>query len=135
MQDADLPALCVWKVAMDEVFGPDIARTVNEYLPQSMTALWDGLYGSDAVSYELPDGQKLEMKSERFRAPEMLFQPILIGSEQNGISEMVFECINDESTAEIQDTLCQNVVLCGGNTMFDGMDESFRFHWNLLKFT
>ena len=114
------------EVAMDETFGPDIARIVHQYLPQSMTALWDTLHKpKESVKYEMPDGQILEIDSERFRAPEALFQPILIGSEENGISEMLCEsikCIGDESTAEIRDALCQNVVLCGGSSMFDGMD-------------
>ena len=36
-------------------------------------------------SYELPDGQVITIGNERFRCPEALFQPSLLGMEQPGI--------------------------------------------------
>ena len=38
-------------------------------------------------SYELPDGQVITIGNERFRAPEALFQPSLLGLEAQGIHE------------------------------------------------
>ena len=38
-------------------------------------------------SYELPDGQVITIGNERFRAPEALFQPALVGLEMSGIAE------------------------------------------------
>ena len=47
-------------------------------------------------SYELPDGQVITIGNERFRAPEALFQPALIGLEAAGIHETtyVFDLVN-----------------------------------------
>jgi actin-related protein len=44
--------------------------------------------------YTLPDGQVITVGSERFRCPEALFQPSLLGMEHQGVSELVFNAIN-----------------------------------------
>jgi actin beta/gamma 1 len=41
-------------------------------------------------SYELPDGQVITIGNERFRAPEALFQPALLGLEAAGIHETTY---------------------------------------------
>lgn len=41
-------------------------------------------------SYELPDGQVITIGNERFRAPEALFQPSMVGLESSGIHNMTF---------------------------------------------
>ena len=35
--------------------------------------------------YQLPDGSMVDLGAEAFRAPEILFQPDLIGSESRGV--------------------------------------------------
>ena len=40
-------------------------------------------------SYELPDGQVITIGSERFRCPEVLFQPSMLGMEAAGVHEDV----------------------------------------------
>ncbi|KAH7518563.1 hypothetical protein FEM48_Zijuj09G0184800 [Ziziphus jujuba var. spinosa] len=44
-------------------------------------------------SYELPDGQVITIGAERFRCPEVLFQPSLIGMEVPGIRENTYNSI------------------------------------------
>merc|ERR1711870_78383 len=51
-------------------------------------------------TYELPDGNIITVGGERFRCPEVLFQPSFIGKD-----------------------LYSNVVLSGGTTMFAGIGE------------
>ncbi|KAI9157473.1 hypothetical protein LWI28_023158 [Acer negundo] len=41
-------------------------------------------------SYELPDGQVITIGAERFRCPEVLFQPSMIGMEAAGIHETTY---------------------------------------------
>ncbi len=38
-------------------------------------------------TYELPDGNIITVGSERFRCPEVLFQPSFIGKEASGIHD------------------------------------------------
>ena len=58
--------------------------------------------------------------NERFRAPESLFQPTIIGMEQNGIHEAVFSSIM-KSDIDIRKDLYANNVLSGCCTMFPGI--------------
>merc|ERR1719208_442511 len=44
-------------------------------------------------NYELPDGQVLTIGAERFRCPEVLFKPNLIGKESAGIHKLAYESI------------------------------------------
>jgi actin len=44
-------------------------------------------------SYELPDGQVITIGAERFRCPEVLFTPAMVGMEAAGIDETAFNSI------------------------------------------
>lgn len=44
--------------------------------------------------YKLPDGRTIKISKEKFEAPEILFTPMLINSESDGIHELIFNCIN-----------------------------------------
>merc|ERR1712190_237679 len=76
-------------------------------------------------TYELPDGNIITLGSERFRCPEVLFQPTLIGKEANGIHASVFDSIM-KCDVDIRKDLYENVVMSGGSTMFEGMDERIK---------
>jgi actin-related protein len=78
--------------------------------------------------YTLPDGQVIEVGSERFRCPEALFQPSLLGLEAGGIHETVFGSIM-KCDIDIRRDLFSNTVLSGGTTMFPGMAD--RMHKEL----
>lgn len=60
--------------------------------------------------------------SERFRCPEVLFQPSMIGREFAGIHETTFQSIM-KCDVDIRKDLYGNVVLSGGTTMFAGIGE------------
>jgi len=68
-------------------------------------------------SYELPDGNVITIGNERFRCPEVLFQPGLIGKEAAGIHDTTFSSIM-KCDVDIRKDLYQNIVLSGGTTMF-----------------
>eukprot|EP01083_Nonionella_stella_P272599 924495_1 len=74
------------------------------------------------VNYELPDGQFLTIGAERFRCAEVLFEPLLIGLEQDGIHHGLCNSI-EKCDKELQNELFDNILFSGGNTMFDGLDE------------
>jgi len=68
-------------------------------------------------SYELPDGNVITIGNERFRCPEVLFQPSLIGKEADGIALTMFSTIM-KCDVDIRKDLYANIVLSGGTTMF-----------------
>ncbi|KAJ4167404.1 actin [Fusarium falciforme] len=71
-------------------------------------------------TYELPDGQVLTIGNERFRAPEALFQPGVIGLETGGIHVTVFNAIM-KSDVDIRKDLYGNIIMSGGTTMYPGI--------------
>ncbi|EFC35479.1 hypothetical protein NAEGRDRAFT_54894 [Naegleria gruberi] len=74
------------------------------------------------TSYELPDGNIITVGNERFRCPEVLFQPNFIGMEAAGVHETTFNSIG-KCDIDIRKDLYANVVLSGGTTMFEGIAE------------
>jgi actin beta/gamma 1 len=73
-------------------------------------------------SYELPDGNIITVGNERFRTPEVLFQPSLIGKEASGIHDCTFQTIM-KCDVDIRKDLYQNIVMSGGTTMFQGIGD------------
>ncbi|KAK6130312.1 hypothetical protein DH2020_035947 [Rehmannia glutinosa] len=70
-------------------------------------------------NYELPDGQIITIGAERFRCPEVLFRPSLIGMKSAGIHEMTYNSII-KCDVDIRKDLYGNIVLSGGSTMLGG---------------
>merc|ERR1712037_553536 len=73
-------------------------------------------------SYELPDGKVITIGGERFRCPEVLFEPSMIGKESDGIHKLTYDSI-DKCDVDIRRDLYSNVVLSGGTTMFPNLDK------------
>jgi actin beta/gamma 1 len=73
-------------------------------------------------SYELPDGNVITIGNERFRCPEVLFQPSFIGKEASGVHDTMFQTIM-KCDVDIRKDLYANIVLSGGTTMFTGLSE------------
>jgi len=80
-------------------------------------------------NYELPDGQVITIGAERFRCPEVLFKPEMIGLETDGIHGLTFKSIL-RCDIDIRRDLYGNIVMSGGSTMYDGIPK--RMH-NELK--
>ncbi|KAK6117269.1 hypothetical protein DH2020_048990 [Rehmannia glutinosa] len=70
-------------------------------------------------NYELPDGQIITIGTERFRCPEILFRPSLVGMQSAGIHEMTYNSII-KCDVDIRKDLYGNIVLSGGSTMLGG---------------
>jgi actin len=72
--------------------------------------------------YELPDGQMITVGNERFRCPEVLFQPSFVGKESQGIHRLTYDSIQ-KCDIDIRKDLYKNTVLSGGTTMFPQIEE------------
>ena len=71
-------------------------------------------------SYTLPDGRVIRVGSERFEAPECLFQPHLVDVEQPGIAEFLFNTIQ-QADVDVRTSLYKAIVLSGGSSMYPGL--------------
>jgi|EP00519_Triparma_laevis_P002909 actin beta/gamma 1 len=82
-------------------------------------------------TYELPDGNVITVGNERFRCPEVLFQPSFIGREASGIHDCTFQTIM-KCDVDIRKDLYANIVLSGGTTMYPGIGERMTKELNAL---
>ena len=74
-------------------------------------------------NYELPDGRKILIGSERFRATEILFSPKEAGfNHLEGVHKYCYDSVL-KCDVGVRKDLFQNIILSGGSTLFDGMGE------------
>ncbi|KRY29483.1 Actin-3, partial [Trichinella spiralis] len=74
------------------------------------------------TSYQLPDGHVIKIGSERFRCPEALFQPLLLGLECCVLHETTNTSIM-KCDLDLRRKLYENIILSGGFTMFPGIGQ------------
>lgn len=72
---------------------------------------------TEHLNYTLPDGNSIQIGPARFRAPEVLFRPDLIGEECEGLHEVLMYSIQ-KSDLDLRKVLFKNIVLSGGSTLF-----------------
>lgn len=70
--------------------------------------------------YTLPDGRVIKIGAERFQASEALFKPSVLDSEQEGLSDMVFNMIQ-KADVDVRMDFYNKIVLSGGSTMYPGL--------------
>jgi actin-related protein len=106
---ADLPLNCI--------------RTIKErlcYVPLDFQA--ELQTAETRAATKMPNGRIFEAGSERFRCPEMLFDPTLGGMTCEGIHQSLFNSIM-KCDIDIRKDLYKNIILCGGSSMFQGFSE------------
>jgi len=74
------------------------------------------------MEYRLPDGQVVKMGNERFRAPESLFNPSILGAECPSLPEALTAAIS-KCDLHVRKELYSEIILAGGTTMTQGFGE------------
>ncbi|PWN25099.1 actin-like protein [Jaminaea rosea] len=72
--------------------------------------------------FKLPDGNTIKLGAERHLAPEILFNPDLVGSEYTGVHQLVVDSIN-RADLDLRKSLFANIVLSGGTTLMKGFGD------------
>ena len=107
--------------------GKEIVRDIKEktcYVAQDVAAEKAQHSADDTVGemFSLPDGQEIRVREARFMAPEILFDPTLVGKEGAGMPKLVMDTVN-ECDMDVRRSMYENIVLSGGTTMFKGLTE------------
>ncbi|KAE8678843.1 Actin-related protein 4 [Hibiscus syriacus] len=134
---------------------PGVFQTVDVDLPHTTESykLYSQLYAAFSfaessysnipmTSYELPDGQTIEIGADRFKIPDILFNPSLaqtipgmdnfteIYSPARGLPQMVIESIN-RCDVDIRKELFGSILLAGGTASMQQLKE--RLEKDLLE--
>ncbi|XP_054418043.1 actin-like protein 9 [Pteronotus mesoamericanus] len=77
-------------------------------------------------SLRLPDGRVITLGKELFQCPELLFSPPQRpGLSPVGVPTMAKQSLN-KVPPEVRSDMAQNVLLCGGSSLFVGLEGRFR---------
>jgi len=74
------------------------------------------------TQYQLPDGQSVSLSSERYLAPDVLFNPSSFGSEELGAADILVNSIM-KSDIDLRPKLFSQIVLAGGSTLTPGFGD------------
>ena len=78
------------------------------------------------TQYQLPDGQAVTLSTERFQAPNVLFDPFLVGSEEAGVADVLVTSVM-KSDLDLRAKLYSQIVLAGGSTLLPGFGDRMLF--------
>ncbi|XP_045215410.2 uncharacterized protein LOC123565617 [Mercenaria mercenaria] len=84
-----------------------------------------------AETYKLPDGQTVTLDEARFKCVEPMFQPSLFGLEHEAPATLIRKVIMN-GDIDLRKSLCENIVLSGGNTKFPGFVERLKHELDVI---
>eukprot|EP00388_Colpodella_angusta_P001073 GDKJ01003598.1.p1 GENE.GDKJ01003598.1~~GDKJ01003598.1.p1 ORF type:complete len:420 (+),score=100.30 GDKJ01003598.1:24-1283(+) len=78
------------------------------------------------LTYNLPDGSHISLSDEAFKAPEILFKPHLIGSNELGLKDSITAAML-RCDGDVRKDLFNSVVLSGASSLFKDLPERLDF--------
>lgn len=103
----------------------EIAKDIKEkvcYIPYDLK---DEINKVESFDYKLPDGSNISIKDQRINCPEALFEPNLAYKDYDNIAKICNDSIKMCKESFHKD-LYYNILLSGGNTLFEGFADRFR---------
>ena len=117
------------KLLMGKIFPiekeKEIAKDIKEkacYIPYNLE---DEISKVESLDYKLPDGSSILIKDQRIECPEALFDPSLTYKDYDSIAKICNDSIK-MCKESFQKELYNNILLTGGNTLFEGFEDRFR---------
>ena len=87
---------------------------------------------TDAYTYPMPDGSVKEIPNRIFyEAPEVMFQPSMLGYNMMNIPQSIIYCLQMLSNENWYELL-NHIVISGGNLSYSGFDERLKQELNAL---
>jgi len=125
-------ALCFtsYDLELDKKLGEETTVLVENYTVSQSECI-----SPSGLTLQLPDGRVIKVGSERYEAPECMFQPHLVDVEQPGVAgesqslrafsiprlclELLFQTIQ-QAAVDTRTELYKHIVLSGGSSMYPG---------------
>ncbi|KAG7575323.1 hypothetical protein FFLO_00487 [Filobasidium floriforme] len=102
----------------------EVVRTIKErtcYIAPNLAREDKEMLGR-TEEFRLPDGKVIQLGSERYWAPEILFNPELIGMEDPGVHQVIVDSLN-RTDLDLRKNLYGNIILSGGSTLCRGFGD------------
>eukprot|EP01091_Cochliopodium_minus_P014846 TRINITY_DN5121_c0_g1_i1.p1 TRINITY_DN5121_c0_g1~~TRINITY_DN5121_c0_g1_i1.p1 ORF type:complete len:367 (+),score=87.01 TRINITY_DN5121_c0_g1_i1:3-1103(+) len=84
------------------------------------------------VDCELPDGNIIKLASEKFVTMEGIFRPALLGLEQEGLHQLIYDSLM-QCDIDIQSDLFNKVIISGGTSLCPGLKDRLEKELKLLN--
>ena len=110
--------ICSYDLDMDTRLSEETTTLVESYTVS--TTVGYSFARKSLTNTKLPDGRVIKVGSERFEAPECMFQPHLVDIEQPGVAEMLYQTIQN-AALDVRTELYKHIVLSGGSSMYPGL--------------
>ena len=109
------------KVVFPTTFEREFVRDIKEQCCYIRNLGQSGI-AIDKKKYCLPDGKTIEMTSEQYEAPELLFNTSMIGRDKDGLQHLITRTL-EKCEVDNRKVLASNLILAGGTTMFKGFSD------------
>jgi hypothetical protein len=120
---------CKFPTEADKNAVADIKKKLG-YVAKDYDAEMKKAATAASSTFKMPDGQVITVGSERFRGPEILFDPGVADVKLWGITAKLHAALTKCDSA-LQEALYFHIVLSGGNTLLAGFAE--RLHKELVE--
>ena len=102
----------------------EIAKDIKEKACYVAYNFEDEMKSVEPFDYELPDGSSISIDAQRIKCPEAIFDPYLAGRDYDSLAKICNNSIQKCDDSLYKD-LYHNIILSGGNTMFNDLKERF----------
>lgn len=104
----------------------EMAKRIKEKYSEILLDNNEKEKNSEKLEFCLPDGNKIEIKNERFDIPELIFNPSNMGgSDLKGIQELILDSIG-KADLMVRTELLNSIILSGGNCLIKGYKERLK---------
>lgn len=109
---------------------PETIRDIKESLCYMAEDMWGGKSSSATKQslnkeYKLPDGQTINLDTERFNCAQVMYNPELIDSKLSGLQDATYSAVRRCDHA-IHNDLYSNILILGGTSKIKGFDNRFK---------
>ncbi|KAI3383656.1 hypothetical protein SNEBB_009244 [Seison nebaliae] len=94
----------------------DLVRQIKENVCLVQTSSFKNMESKESLKYKLPDGNIIDINTSFYNAPEVLFNPTLIGDESPGVHEILRYSVA-MCDLDLRKNLYQSIILAGGTTI------------------